>query len=413
MSKLWTAAVALALTGMLATTAAGHSNETLGEIDAESGSGLSMFLEATEINSWINVNYTYNPRGSGNDQSINQNSNTGFHSNNDTFQLDQFWFQFDKPVTSESRAGFHADIAFGETARSEIGVTGNDVVTIYSAYISYLAPLAYQGIRLDAGELWTLLGAEVIPVSENLNITRGLVWGLQPVSHTGAILSTQVGPVSLSFGLVNAVVSDTAIDTDRNKALTGQVKFAADTWNIAASFIHGSRLGALENSGIAIDPSDPLCSGPTGQIPPCPTFPVNNDDNRSDLGIFDLVVAGNLGEDITLYVNFDYVWSHPANLPNASTYALAAAGRYQWNKDLGIAMRFEVVVVDPSNAQSEDEYSFTTTVDYALTDGLTARGEVRFDWGVGDKYRRAGDPYSFTGGADSQTLLLAELIYAF
>ena len=125
------------------------------------------------------------------------------------------------------------------------------------------------------------------------------------------------------------------------------------------------------------------------------------------------MVAGNLGENITLYVNFDYVWSHPANLPNANTYALAAAGRYQWNKDLGIAMRFEVVVVDPSNAQSEDEYSFTTTVDYALTDGLTARAEVRFDWGVGDKYRRAGDPYSFTGGADSQTLLLVELIYAF
>jgi hypothetical protein len=450
-----TVAIALAVMGLLTSTAAGEPDAALDEIretvaqlkeqianqqlqldeqaemlqtaqedavdaqeaaDAadEADSNLSKFLEMTEINSWINVNYTHNSRGRGNDQSINQNSNTGFHSDNDSFKVDQLWFQFDKPVSSESRVGYHADIAFGETARGDLGVAGNDAVTVYSAYISYLAPLGYSGVRLDAGELWTLLGAEVVPVSENMNITRGLVWGLQPVSNTGAILSTQVGPVSLSFGVVNAVVSDAAIDTDRNKALTGQVKFEAEQWDIAASFIHGSRLGALEDSGIAIDGTNPACMDPvTAPVPPCPTFPVNNDADRSDLGIFDLVFTADPSDRVTLYLNFDYVWSHPADAPNTSTYGLAMAGHYQWTEVIGAALRFEAVVTDPSDGGSEDEYSITATGDYLLTDGLTARGEVRFDWGVGGKYRSAGTPYSVPRGHDNQTLFLAELIYSF
>jgi hypothetical protein len=459
-SKGWVLAGALAVAGMLTSTAAGQSDETLQEIretveqlkeqvesqqqqideqaalleaaqaekeeqaaaatpdDASSPeprSRGSLFLEATEIRSWINVNYAYNTRGGGNDHSINQNSNTAFHTDNDTFQVDQLWFQFDKPVSEESRVGFHADIAFGETARSDLGVAGNDEVAVYSAYISYLAPFAYAGVRLDAGELWTLLGAEDIPVTENFNITRGLVWGLQPVSNTGAILSTQLGPVSLSLGAVNAVVSDSATDTDRNKAITGQIKFEAEQWNVAASFIHGSRLGALEDSGIAVDPTDPACTADpvTPTTPVCETFPVNNDDNRRDLGVFDLVVTATPNAKTKIYLNFDYVWSHPAHLPNTSTYGMAVAGRYQWTEALGVAARFEFVVTDPSNERSEDEYSLTTTLDYSLTEGLTARGEARFDWGVGGKYRGAGQSYASTGGGSKQILLLAELIYAF
>ncbi len=60
----------------------------------------------------------------------------------------------DKDVSAESRAGFHADIAFGETARIQGmagGHGGNDDVTVYSAYVSYLAPIG-NGVRIDAGK---------------------------------------------------------------------------------------------------------------------------------------------------------------------------------------------------------------------------------------------------------------------
>lgn len=372
--------------------------------ELSSSSSVSRFLEATEIHSWINVNYTYNSRGNRNDHLIGQNSNTGFHDDNHTFQVDQLWFQLDKAVSSESRAGFHADIAFGETARNaQLAFGGNDSVVVYTAYASFLAPGGYGGIRIDAGELWTLIGAEVVPVSQNLNITRGMVWNIQPVSHTGAIAHTSIGPVSLAFGVVNAVLSDAATDSDRNKALTGQIAFEHEKFDVAASFIHGSRIGALEDSDIPIDPAEP--DGPF--------FPVNNDRNQSDITMGDLVISVDPTDEITGYVNFTYVWDHPSGAPNANTYGVSVAGRMALTEHTGLASRFEVLLIDPSNRKHTDEYSLTFTADHLITEHLVGRFEARFDWGINGKYHKAGDPYAFTGGADHQKLFLAEVIYSF
>ena len=372
--------------------------------DATAGSGLSGFLEAIEIGSWINVNYAYNSRGNGNDHQIGQNSNTAFHQDSNTVQVDQIWFQFDKPVNNESRAGFHTDIAFGETARSDIGFGGNDAVTVYTAYVSYLAPLGYSGIQFDAGEVWTLLGAESIPVVNNWNITRGLVWNLQPNSHTGVIASTLIGPVSLSAGFVNAVLSDTAIDSDRNKALTGRIAYEAEAWSIAGAMIWGSQQGELTDSTTPIDPAEP--DGPF--------FPENNDRNEFDLAIFDFLVKGDPTPELSVYLNFDYVWAHPGHgVPNRSTYGTSVAARYAVSEITGLAARFDVVVVDPSDSASEDEYAITTTIDRQLTDELTLRGEMRFDWGVDGKYKKAGTPYSADRGSNHQNLFLIEAIYSF
>ncbi|MFP8872206.1 MAG: outer membrane beta-barrel protein [Myxococcota bacterium] len=373
--------------------------------DATAGSGLSGFLEAIEIDSWINVNYAYNSRGNGNNHQIGQNSNTAFHQDSNTVQVDQIWFQFDKPVNNESRAGFHTDIAFGETARSDIGFGGNDADTVYTAYVSYLAPLGYSGIQFDAGEVWTLLGAEAIPVGDNWNITRGLVWNLQPTSHTGVIASTLIGPVSLSAGFVNAVLSDTAIDSDRNKALTGRIAYEAEAWSIAGAMIWGSQQGELTDSTTPIPPAT---------LPDGPFFPENNDRNEFDLAIFDLLIAGDPTPELSVYFNFDYVWAHPGHgVPNRNTYGASVAARFAVSEVTGLAARFDVVVVDPSDSGSEDEYAITTTIDRQLTDELTLRGEMRFDWGIDGKYKKAGTPYSADRGSNHQNLFLIEAIYSF
>jgi hypothetical protein len=125
------------------------------------------------------------------------------------------------------------------------------------------------------------------------------------------------------------------------------------------------------------------------------------------------VVAGDPAENITLYLNFDYVWSHPSSAPNQDTYGMALAGRYGVSDTLGLSMRFEVVVINPSNERSTDEYSLTTTFDYLLTDNLTFRGEMRFDWGIDNKYFKAGSRYDDQGVANHQNLFLAEVIYSF
>ncbi len=373
-------------------------------VETTSGSSVSRFFEATEIHSWVNVNYTWNTRGNGNTHIIDQNSNTGFHHDNHSFKVDQLWFQIDKPVSSESRAGFHTDIAFGETARNaQLAFGGNDSVTVYTAYASFLAPGGYGGIRIDAGELWTLIGAEVVPATENLNITRGMVWNLQPVSHTGVIASTNIGPVSLALGFVNAAFSDSARDTDRDKAVTGQIAFVAEQWDIAASVIHGSRIGELEDTDTPIDTDEP--DGPF--------FPVDNDRGHADLTMGDLVITGDPTDNTTFYVNFDYLWSHPKSAPNTNTYAVAVAGRVGLTEYTGFASRVEVVWVDPSNGKTSDEFSLTFTIDHLITANLTGRVEGRFDWGINSKYKKAGTPYTASRGSNHQNLVLAEVVYAF
>jgi len=370
-----------------------HADET------RSASGVSRFFEAVDLESWINVNYTWNSRGNGNTHIIGQNSNAPFHEDSHSFQVDQLWFRMDKAVSSESRAGFHADIAFGETARNaQLAFGGNDSVAVYTAYASYLAPGGYGGIRIDAGELWTLLGVEVVPAPENLNITRGIVWGIQPVNHTGVIVSTSVSNFSFAFGAVNAPLSDSAQDSDRNKAFTGRIAFEAEKFYIAASAIHGSRNEALEDSGIP---------DPDGG-----NFPVNNDSEKSDVTIANFVMTFDPTDDLTGWVDFTYRWLHP-NGPDSNTYAWAAAARYALTETLGVASRFEMVVVDPSNGKATDEYSLTFTFDKAITDHLLARLEGRFDWGIDGKYRKAGTDYDDPSASNHQNLFVAEVIYQF
>jgi hypothetical protein len=203
---------------------------------------------------------------------------------------------------------------------------------------------------------------------------------------------------------VNAVLSDTAIDSDRNKALTGRIAYEAEAWSIAGAMIWGSQQGELTDSTTPIDPAEP--DGPF--------FPENKDRNEFDLAIFDLLIAGDPTPELSVYFNFDYVWAHPGHgVPNRNTYGASVAARFAVSEVTGLAARFDVVVVDPSDSGSEDEYAITTTIDRQLTDELTLRGEMRFDWGIDGKYKKAGTPYSADRGSNHQNLFLLEAIYSF
>ncbi len=91
------------------------------EDERRAKSGLSAFLEKTDINSWVATSYNYNFKGADDNPTMGtggQNAGgSGLHMpgypNSNTFQLDQFWLEIDKQATEESRAGFHVDLAAG------------------------------------------------------------------------------------------------------------------------------------------------------------------------------------------------------------------------------------------------------------------------------------------------------------
>ncbi|MFL2937129.1 MAG: outer membrane beta-barrel protein [Myxococcota bacterium] len=155
----------------------------LEEEDREATSGLSTFLEKVDITGLVAAG------GSWQKESIPGTPTTPSESNKaSTFQLYQGWFEINKTPTEESRAGFNIALEMGDTATQ----AGNsNEPGIFSAYVSYLAPLG-SGLRVDAGIVPSGLGAEHENQSKNWNITRGLVWDLQPITSTGVTFTYNV-----------------------------------------------------------------------------------------------------------------------------------------------------------------------------------------------------------------------------
>lgn len=369
--------------------------------EEESKSSISSFLEATSFSGWVATSYTYNFANSGNDGIVGQNRQLPFHSDSNAFAMNQLWFEIDKPVNEEGRAGFHADILFGRDAEvlgGNGGFNGNDGIEVFTAYVSYLAPIGENGIRLDAGELPTLIGAEVVQAPYNFNITRGNLWGVQPVTNTGVLASTTMeNGLGLAIGALNDVYTDNDFDTDNNKTVTGQLSYGQEYYSAAVSMNYGSP--ASNDAGVLTN------------------------DESDKTGILDFLVTADPSDDLSMWINFDWVFAddHTGG-PNKNwnIIGVAAAGRYQVLENTGFALRGEFVDFDDtggfgkSGKRDGELWSITGTLDQEITENLIGRLEGRFDFA----HARGGKDNFFknsNGGItrENQHVVLAELIYNF
>ncbi|MDJ0786827.1 MAG: outer membrane beta-barrel protein [Myxococcota bacterium] len=333
-------------------------------------SGLSDFIDTIEIGGWVAASYLYNTRDpDGRDQG---GFNTGgvpaypFHPDSNSFSLDQLWFEIERPITEESRAGFRADLVYGKTAGllsgdfgAGDGLSGNDF-EMYQAYIQYLAPIG-EGVTFQFGKFATLIGAEVAQANANFNITRGHVYNLfQPITHTGILASTDIGPIAASFGVVNETRSFPAADIDlnSNKAILWSLGWADEDRGLGFSF--NGTYGASD-SGQGFDT-------PAG-------------DKET---ILDFILSyDHPSERFSGYINADWLRSESSVAGTAGDitgYGIAAAGRMAITDRAGFALRAEWVDLENDLRNSDVQiYGITGTVDYALTSKLTIKAELRYD----------------------------------
>lgn len=383
-------------------------NERLAQSDVAAGgasSGLASFFEETDFYGFVAASYQINTANESNDGIFGQNESAfgpaGIFTRPDsnTFAIDQVWLGLDRAPTAERRGGFHVDLLWGNAAEQFNGrcrsgcadgrFDGGDSPELYTAYASYLAPIG-SGVRLDAGKLATLLGAEVLPTTENFNITRGLVYNLQPITHTGVMASTELdGGLSLALGAVNAVFSDATFDTDNNKAVTGRVGWAGRDVSAGLSGIYGSQ---LDMPGVTADEADKA-------------------------GLVDLVLTADPTERISIWLNADWAFTTGTGF-DTDQYGVAAAGRLAVTRSTGLALRGELVhtdvQTDPAGGFDGESWSLTGTVDHALTDALMVRGEARYDLARIDEAEDDAFFDSFGNVTkDDRLLLIAEMIYAF
>lgn len=418
--------------------------------EQDSESGISAFLDSIEVDGHVAGSYNYNfntPKDRYDDLDTTNTpfdddgglsggfgSNTGesesflpFHRDHNTFTIDQIWFGIGKPATEESRGGFRFDMLFGQNAnflgqgaevdgdgnnsgRRDRNLDGTSDYYIHQAYVEYQCGCFGPEINWKFGKFQTLVGAEVAQAPANFNITRGLLYGFQPVDHLGVLATIPLGDmVEFSAGIVNSVGSHTSSpDFNDEKSYMGSVLVGDDKASLRTSFLYGAE-------GVPDDP------GSSGQL------------NKYRTGLVDLVATYNPTENVSLWANYDYLYLEGSRLFASS---VAVAGRVQVTEKVGVALRSEYVrqkaakslpgsdtFIDINDSsESEELVSLTGTVDYALTDHLMMRAEARFDWINDPKdhgegfFKNSTSDIPFvgrTGEGDNQTVGLVEVIYTY
>jgi len=408
--------------------------EQAGLVERDEVSALSSFIEATDFSAFVAASYNYNFRGTADGPPDNAtpgtqgnafNAGVGGgpgggpisaigvwypqHLNNNTFQLDQAWIAIDKAPTDESRGGAHIDIAAGNGLFTNGAAAAVGGVVLYSAYASYLAPLG-PGIQIDGGIMPTILGMEVEQTNGNWNITRGITWGLQPVTSTGFLTTTEImDGFTVQIGMLNDPIAAANVDANVAKALTSKISYSAEKFGISAGVNWGRSAVGL-----------------------------NGNPNQSQ-GLFDVILTVDPLDNLSMYINYDFrfeqnrlaSYPNPATSFALNTQAIAIAGRLGILDSTGIALRYEYVhSVDQTPAgagnggyvntqiggrlatNTLDAQSVTGTIDHALTDNLTAKFEVRYDNtdpGVFLHKDGTTTPFSYEG----QTVALVQLMYEF
>jgi hypothetical protein len=405
-------------------------------------SGLPGFLGQITVGGWVAASYFWNinhptsetnydvfgdqyPTGDGMG-GTNQGINGAFyplHPDHNSFALDQVWFEVERPIDEENRAGFRLDTVYGKTGALLNGggpnnrYSNNDDSSIYlhQGYVQYLAPVG-DGLTFKAGKFSTPFGYEVAGTIYNQNITRGNVWNLlEPIDHIGLTAGYAFGDTGFDVmgGVVNGFTPNDP-DNNESKSIIGHLGWANETLSVAANGIYGNE---------------------------------NTASSENARTVLNGVVKFNPTDRLALFVNGDYATM--ANDGNAKAWGIATGGRFGITDRTGVSLRGEYVAdngnylgfcslpnsdfvygsddgcgFDSNDFTVETDvkiFGVTATVDHLLTDQLMVRGEVRWDnvrhsgnTSNGEFYNGSLDGSESDYGLKSnQVVLGAEVVYNF
>jgi len=297
------------------------------------------------------------------------------------------WFEIEKEISEENRAGFRADFVYGKTAKwlngggawgglvNNTGLNDDSALYIHQAYVQYAPPIGPEGTVIKFGKFATLIGAEVPGTVYNYNITRGQVWNLlEPVDHIGILMGGPIGESGFDWALggVNGFRQDDADRNDR-KSVTGHLGWSNDQFALGVNGIWGGETQAYDGD---------------------------------ETGTVNLLAKWTPSDRFGMYLNGDFGWMDEPQGTNLDPYGwgVSLAGRYGITERMGIALRAEYVtdkdgflacngkfgglqddlcsgflVFDDNTPELDNLYSGTVTLDYLLTDQLMVRAEARYD----------------------------------
>ena len=384
-------------------------------------SGLGCLVCDWTIGGWVAGSYNYNlndpqdrPNGGLGGTNLGVRFYDPLHPDHNSFAVDQVWFEIEKEVSEESRAGFRTDFVYGKTAKYLNGggpfnsdINDDTAIYLHQAYVQYAPPVGPEGTVIKFGKFATLVGAEVAGTVYNYNITRGQVWNLmEPIDHIGVMAGGPIGESGFTWGIggVNGFLQDDPDVNDR-KSVIWHFGWGNDQFSLGTNGIWGGESLGFEGDGG---------------------------------GLVNVLARWPPSDRFGMYLNGNFGWMDEPQGTNLDPYAwgLSLAGRYGITERTGIALRGEFVRDEDafilcggrfgglrsggcasgfSPSQEIDQvWSVTGTLDHLLTDQLMIRAEARWDKvdlddGPSDVFYKDNDGLS----DDDQITLFFEVVYNF
>jgi len=271
--------------------------------DTKTGSSkIASFLDTLTIGGWLSTSYWYNANAPASGNLKNANTGGGSNPTNpdaNSFNFEQLWFELERPISPDARAGFRADIAFGQiasilnqinagtncsntatgsvtaptliqtapgaaprtpnvlngmivassaSAQNTARNTCNTSSSVYidQAYVQYLIP--WGDITFKAGQFGTLIGYEVPQAPYNWQVSRGLLFSLfQPINHVGLLLSKTydngidwgIGGVNGFGGPIGLNGGQNSPDNNESKSILAHVGLTGDIGGVSIQALWG------------------------------------------------------------------------------------------------------------------------------------------------------------------------------
>jgi hypothetical protein len=324
-------------------------------------------LKETKLSGFVDAGYmfSFNHLSTGGHATNNfqQNPVRVFDTQGNSFYLNAVQLNLERLATEKMIVGYHLELAAGHDPLIYDGTN----VTLQEGWVQILAPVG-TGLDIRVGKMATLLGYEVIESKDDMNYSRGLLFGqIENFTNTGirmqynfneqfwGILGFNNGPNAI------AAPAGTFVDSNHGKAV--ELQFGAKPVK-----------DLLATLSILTGTED-------------------NISTNDKFYVFDIVVAYTM-DKLTMALNFDASGSQQGPNGPASHHpktGIALYGKYQWTDMMATALRVEYLSdanggnpnLVPSGAGDSGSgakvVEFTLTQEAKIASQLILRAEFRHD----------------------------------
>lgn len=370
----------------------------MGKIDADAmaadDSPIVTMFKGTKLSGHVDTAYGFsfnqlhaNPFNNPPALNIGNNPIRVFDNQDHSFNLHAVQLNLERLATKDMIVGYHIELMFGSDVKFFDPVS----LGIQEGWIQILAPLG-NGLDIRVGKQASLIGYEVVENTNNLNYSRGVVWGqAEPITATGVRATYSFSEqFSATLGFNNGrnqFLTTTDFDFDHGKAVEAQVmvKPMKDLW-VAMNF----------NAGNEINPAIALASASTND-----KYYIWN------------IVAEYKMDKLTAAINFTQasmqgVGNQVLANGRAAQRGVAVYGKYQLTDAFATGVRAEyfsdqkgaiLASVPGDTGDGARVITLTLTQELKVAQHLILRLEFRHDSSNQHIFTRNDDPTSANGGA--------------